>query len=299
MDAMRNVQGHIDKDLQAIRSRALKMLPKNAKKITIEELEQQVENLKSREAKLNKRTSNLEKRNIRLAELNQMKDDFIGIASHQLRTPVTGVKQYIKLLLDGYADELTPNQRIFLEKAHESNDRQLRIIDDLLKVARIDSETFKLKKSKLNVVNIVEDTIKDLSAKAENNNQKILFSKPRRPVIVHIDGERLRMALDNILDNAINYSQAKKCTKVTIKSEKDSVKIIVKDEGVGIDKKDLPRLFQKFSRIPNPLSVEAGGTGLGLYWAHKVVELHNGSIIVKSQLDKGSDFIVVLPKNKK
>lgn len=263
---------------------------------SIDHLEKQIRNLKSREATLNKRTASLEKRNIRLEELNEIKDEFIGIASHQLRTPATGVKQYINLLLDGFADELTPNQRIFLERAHESNDRQLRIIDDLLRVAKIDSESFSLRESMCDIGELVESSIDDLKGKIKHQRQKIEYKKPKRKIIIKADAERLRMVLENIIDNAINYSNRNKTISVKVQNSVDFVRIIIKDEGVGIDKKDFPKLFQKFSRIPNPLSVEVGGSGLGLYWAHKVITLHKGTIDVHSAVNKGSTFTVNIPK---
>jgi signal transduction histidine kinase len=114
--------------------------------------------------------------------------------------------------------------------------------------------------------------------------------------MILVDPNRLRMVLENIIDNAMNYSLPNKTIKVAVRSSAETVKISVQDQGVGIDKNDFPKLFQKFSRIPNPLSVEVGGSGLGLYWAHKIVLLHNGTIEVKSTIGHGSTFTVILPK---
>lgn len=268
-------------------------LEKHSKTIAL--LEEQIENLKKREIALNRLTASLEKRNLRLEELNQIKDEFIGIASHQLRTPATGVKQYIDLLLDGFAEEVTQSQRVFLERAQESNDRQLRIIDDLLQVARIDSETFELHKSKVDVGRLVGTSIEELKAKMNKHDNVIRLTKPKRKIEVQADEERLRMVIQNILDNAINYSPEHKTVEVSVQRKDGKLVIAVADHGVGIGREDYPKLFQKFSRIPNPLSVEVGGTGLGLYWAAKVVHLHGGKIEVRSRLGKGSIFSIVLP----
>jgi signal transduction histidine kinase len=262
---------------------------------SIVKLEEQIDYLKDRETALNKLTSSLEKRNLRLEELNQIKDEFIGIASHQLRTPATGVKQYINLLLDGFAEGLAPGQRVFLEKAQESNDRQLRIIDDLLQVARIDSESFRLSKLETDLTQIIEITIQEFSHKASLHKQKIILSLPKKRVIVRVDREKIKMVLENILDNAINYSADNKIIRVGLTSSAKWVKISFIDEGVGIAKQDFAKLFQKFSRIPNPLSVEVGGTGLGLYWAKKVADLHGGDIAVSSKIGQGSSFTVSIP----
>jgi signal transduction histidine kinase len=285
----------IDRSLKAITSR-VRIIKKHTD--SIKQLERQIDNLKNRESVLTRRTSALEKRNLRLEELNKLKDEFIGIASHQLRTPATGVKQYINLLLEGYAEPLSPSQKIFLEKAHESNDRQLRIIDDLLQVARIDSESFRLDKQNVDVVELLQMVIDDQKEHLKASHHKMEFNKPARKITVSADADRLRQAFENIIDNAINYSMANKKTEITITSKENFVEIAFIDHGVGIDRRDFSKLFVKFSRIPNPLSVAAGGSGLGLYWANKVIKMHGGSITVKSEVDKGSTFTVSLPKNK-
>jgi len=261
----------------------------------IKELEELIENLISEQRALNRRVSSLQRRNLRLEELNTLKDEFIAVASHQLRTPATGVKQYIGLLLEGYADPLTPSQRLFLENAEESNDRQLQIIDDLLQVARIDSESFKLSMTKVDLKSIVDESLKGLRDKIKNHKQKVEYIEPSKKIMIKGDGERLRMMFENLIDNAINYSSPDKKICVKVSANKGLAKIEIKDEGVGISRQDFPKLFQKFSRIPNPLSVEVGGTGLGLYWALKVAKLHGGNIEVKSHLNQGSTFTVTLP----
>jgi len=281
------------------RSQPKRLSNTDRRKRDIKDLQQQVEDLRAREIRLNKKAASLVRRNIKLEELNQIKDEFIGIASHQLRTPATGVKQYLNLLLDGFAEDLTPHQRLFIERAHESNDRQLRIIDDLLRVARIDSDTFKLRKTKVDIAQTLEVVISEFKDKLKQHRQEIAFAAPKNPVYVDGDAERLRMVFENILDNAINYSIAETQITVSVKCSATQIQVIIQDQGVGIARKDFPKLFQKFSRIPNPLSVEVGGTGLGLYWAYKVITLHSGSIDVKSVLGKGSSFIINLPRKKK
>lgn len=285
----------IDRSLKAITSR-VRIIKKHND--SIKKLERQIDDLKNREVSLSKRTTSLEKRNVKLEELNKLKDEFIGIVSHQLRTPATGVKQYINLLLEGYADPLSPSQKVFLEKAHESNDRQLRIIDDLLQVARVDSESFRLEKQKVDIGDLLKDVVDDQVEHLKESRQKIDFKKPARKVTINADPDRLRQAFENIVDNAINYSFAGKKTVIGFTEDDESVKVAFVDQGVGINRNDFNKLFVKFSRIPNPLSVAVGGSGLGLYWANKVIKMHGGSIKVKSAPDKGSTFTVTLPKNK-
>jgi signal transduction histidine kinase len=195
-------------DGQPTRTRAIdsEILEKYIESIAL--LEQQIENLKKRERTLTRLTASLERRNLRLEELNAMKDEFIGIASHQLRTPATGVKQYINLLLDGFADDLNDNQKMFLERANESNDRQLHIIDDLLRVARIDSDGFAIRKTEVDPVLMVEEVADILKSKLDRRHQQLVIKKPKQSISVNADPDNLRMVLENLIDNASSLISA-------------------------------------------------------------------------------------------
>ncbi len=263
-----------------------------------EELLYELDVLRTEQQELSKRASQLERSNLRLAELSQSKDEFIAIASHQLRTPATGVKQYIALLLEGYTEPLTPSQILFLQKANQSNDRQLQIIDDLLQVARIDSSSFRLKTERADISELVNYTLSELHEKAESRRQELIFKPPKIKVEALVDIAKFRMVIENLVENAINYSDEGKSIAIKLHRNDDFVVVSVEDQGVGIDSEDLPKLFQKFSRVPNLLSVEVGGTGLGLYWADKIVKLHGGNIEVRSKAGKGSTFIVKIPRLK-
>lgn len=227
--------------------------------------------------------------------LQQAKDDFISIASHQLRTPATAVKQYVGMFLEGYAGHLTPNQKKLLKKAYESNERQLTIIEDLLKVARVDAGNIKLNISTTDLVMILEDVVSDLASKATSRRQTIKLSSSSAEVAVNIDADRMRMVFENLIDNAIKYTPEGKKIEVKIRRFINVAEVSVIDEGVGIARADIDKLFRKFSRVPNALSIESGGTGLGLYWAERIIKLHKGHIKVSSKLGKGSTFRVRLP----
>jgi signal transduction histidine kinase len=237
-------------------------------------------------------------RNEELISLNQSKDEFIAITSHQLRTPATGVKQYLGLLLEGYADPLTPSQQTFIEKAYENNERQLHIVDDILRVAQLDLDKIRLNPGVCDLGSVVEEAVAALRGKLERKRQKAKVIKPAKPILAHVDAEELRLVIENILENASNYSPDGKI--VTIKldlTKNDEVKISIKDQGVGIDKQDVPKLFQKFSRINNPLSNTVNGTGLGLYFSKKIIELHGGRIQVRSSPGKSTTFTIFLPQD--
>jgi PAS domain S-box-containing protein len=228
-------------------------------------------------------------------ELERTKDEFISLASHQLRTPATGVKQYVGMLLEGYGGKLSRRQLSILQNAYESNERQLNIVNDLLKVAHVDAGKVVLNKEATDLGQLVKDVISGLSSVFKKRRQKVTFIKPKQKIMVKVDVDRIRMVIENILDNASKYTPEGKQVSVDIERNNGCVDVVITDEGVGVAKKDIDRMFQKFSRLNNPLSQLVGGTGLGLYWAKRIVDLHQGSIDVSSRVGKGSVFIINLP----
>lgn len=227
-----------------------------------------------------------------LVKLNRAKDEFISIASHQLRTPVTTVKQYTAMLLDGLAGELSDQQRSFLQRAYESNERQLMIINDLLKVAQIDAGGMELALQPTDIGRIVKEAAEDFAPRFKEVQQTLACSASEG-VVLEVDENALRMVIDNLLENAQKYSEAGAKTKIEIHEHTASVEISVTDQGVGVDAPE--QLFQKFSRVPNKLSTEVGGTGLGLYWAQSIARLHGGDLSYENNPPQGSRFTIRLP----
>ena len=232
-----------------------------------------------------------------LVELNEAKDEFITLASHQLRTPATGVKQFIGMLLENYFGDLTEDQRTMMEYAYESNERQLEVINDLLKVAQVDAGKVVLAKEKTDIADLLEDILQEQRSQFSRRKQQVLLDRPSEPVFANVDKSRIRMVVENLTDNASKYTPEGKKILVSVDTSDDGkcVSVKVKDEGVGIAKEDVAKLFKKFSRLDNPLSIQVGGTGIGLYWAKKIVDLHGGTILLKSRLEKGTTFTVKIP----
>jgi PAS domain S-box-containing protein len=232
-----------------------------------------------------------------LLELNKTKDEFISIASHQLRTPATGVKQYLGMLLQGHSGklQLTKQQLEMLKIAYECNERQIHIVNDLLRTAQVDSGKFDLKKRRTDIVRLVKNTIKEMSSTVGIKKQQFRFASQKKNILVTMDPDRMQMVIENILDNASKYSYEGKEIKVSIKLTPNNVLVHISDKGVGISKDDQKKLFQKFSRIQNPLSNNADGNGLGLYWVKKIISQHGGRIKVKSEVNNGSTFTIILP----
>lgn len=227
-----------------------------------------------------------------LLELNRAKDEFISIASHQLRTPVTTVKQYTAMVLDGIGGDINDKQRTFLEKAYESNERQLTIINSLLKVAQIDAGGMELALKDADICRLVAEAAEDFQPAFAHAEQRLSVDVKGR-LSAKIDENALRMVIDNLLENALKYSETGASTRIMCRKDNDCIEIAISDEGVGVERPD--RLFQKFSRINNKLSTQVGGTGLGLYWAQSIARLHGGDLLYAPNSTSGSTFTLKIP----
>lgn len=227
--------------------------------------------------------------------LEKAKNDFVAVTSHQLRTPATIVKQYSTLLLEGYAGKVTEKQRAYLQTVYDSNERQINIINDLLNVARIDSGHFNIVAQKTDLVTMIAQIKKEHIAKYKSKNQRLVFQSLEKHVYCMIDSEQIRMVIENLLDNAHKYTPAKKTVRIELKRRRSYAEILITDQGIGIPAKDIDKVFDIFSRIDNPAVMQEEGTGIGLYWAKKVIGLHGGSIDVASAHKKGTTFTIHLP----
>jgi PAS domain S-box-containing protein len=230
-----------------------------------------------------------------LERLNESKDEFISLASHQLRTPATAIKQLLGLLLEGFEGPLPENLHKIIQKTYDSNERQIMIVNSLLRVAQIDAGKIVLRKKPCNINSILDSLTKQYEGIIRDKHQTLTCSLPNTPVVGCVDEHYYRMALENILDNASKYT--KDGGKIEVSSETcDSLAhVAIKDTGVGVAAEDIPLLFEKFHRIPNNMSHKIAGSGLGLYWVEKVIGLHQGKIEVESQAGKGTTFHIFVP----
>lgn len=228
-------------------------------------------------------------------DVNFAKDELLSLASHQLRTPATGVKQYLGMVLQGFAGGISEQQRKYLEQAYRSNNRQLHIINDILHLAKLESGRIVLAEHKFDFADMIREVADEQRGDAENNGITLKLTAPSKGVMIG-DSHMLRMVVENLISNAIKYTEPQ--GKVTIRLSRRGMHwmLVVKDTGVGIAKKDLNKLFKQFSRITNTRSDFVTGTGIGLYLAHHLVVLHGGTISVSSDEGKGSTFTVRLPR---
>jgi signal transduction histidine kinase len=243
-----------------------------------------------------KSTEVLVERNNELLAFNEAKDDFISIASHQLRTPATAVKQFVGMLLQGYFGKLSKDQVAALDTAYSSNERQLKIVNELLQVARIDVNSIQFKSKRQNIIQIVESVLAEQKAELKKRKQILKLDAPKK-VMALVDSSLIHMVLDNVLSNASKYSPDGKPIKVKVRQLNGFAIIAIQDKGYGMSKQDQPKLFKKFTRIKNVNINALEGSGLGLYWSKKIVDMHNGDIEVVSAEGKGTTVSIRLPQS--
>lgn len=221
------------------------------------------------------------------------RDDLLALASHQLRTPATGVKQYLGIIRDDLAGEISPKQKKLIDKAYFHNERQLRIINDFLYMAKLDAERIIIHPRDFDIIELINETLKNYDYKIKSKDLVVETKMPDN-LMVNSDKQCIRMALENVLSNACKYTRVGGKVKVVVSKEDVAAKVSIEDNGVGVKKSDSKKLFKKFSRIDNPLSGQEGGSGIGLYIAKKLIELNHGEICYKYQ-PKGSKFVMELP----
>lgn len=228
-------------------------------------------------------------------EVQTAKDDLLSLASHQLRTPATVVKQYVGMLLQGYAGKMSDQQVDMLNNAYDSNERQLEIINQLLYVARLDAGRISLRPEKTDMSKLLHDVARDQGEAVAGRNQQLSFRLPKRAVWAEVDPHYMRMVLENLLSNAIKYTPEGGSITLAVRRGAGHIVIRVADTGVGIDETAQFQVFEKFTRVENELSTDVNGSGVGLYLTKQIVELHGGSIEVRSALGQGATFIVRIP----
>ncbi len=228
-------------------------------------------------------------------ELEHAKEQFVSLASHQLRTPATGAKAFISVLLDGYAGKLTERQREYIEKIQKTNERQLEIINDMLNVARIDSGRIMPEIVSTNIAQLLREIVEEQRPMATERQQRLELILPSKTPSILCDPKLMHMALDNILNNASKYTYKGGDISVSLRFSASLAHIRVEDTGVGIDIKDQTKIFHRFARVYNPLSIARGGTGLGLYLTRNIIDLHHGLISIDSSPGAGTIFDIDLP----
>jgi signal transduction histidine kinase len=228
--------------------------------------------------------------------LDRAKDEFVSLASHQLRTPATGIRSILSILQAGDVGPLNDSQRHLVNRAVESNDRGLRIVEELLNVARADAGRLVLRPAAMDLRRVIEAAVAEQRRLIEAKRQTLTIDQPKKPVAVMADEEKIHMAIANLIDNATKYTPEGGKIQIKIRNLAKSASVEVSDTGMGMDKSEMDVIFDRFQRAHSILLSGVEGTGLGLYLVRRIVELHNGSIDVDSRPNEGSTFRLTLPR---
>lgn len=248
---------------------------------------------------LAKLAHSLEKANARLKKLDQQKTEFLSIASHQFRTPLSIIKGYIELIEDGAYGKTTKKMKHVLDDMDESNERLVKLIDGFLDITRIEQGRTKYIFDEQDITITITSVVKELKDRADDKDIALEWNAPRRVFSLMYDEEKIRHVIFNFVDNAIKYTNSGS-VRIRVKKEKEGVAVRVIDNGIGFDSDDGTNLFQKFFRSKNAEASNVGGTGLGIYVCRKFVEAHRGRVWATSAgVEKGSEFGFWLPLKQK
>jgi signal transduction histidine kinase len=227
----------------------------------------------------------------RQKRLDSMKSEFVSIVSHQLRTPLSGVKWILNMAQGGDLGELTEEQKGFFQKAYESNERMIKLVNDLLNISRIEEGHMVYHFAPLDLKKLVEDIITDYQVTTTAKRLKVETNFAQlQPIFMQGDQELLSIALTNLIDNAIKFSPQGGTLTIELQPDEKGVTFLVKDRGIGMSVEDRDKLFTKFFRAENAKRMQTEGTGLGLFISKNVVEKHRGIISVDSTLGTGTTF---------
>jgi signal transduction histidine kinase len=243
-------------------------------------------------------TKKLRRANEKLRQMDETKDDFISMASHQLRTPLTSVKGYISMVLEGDGGKISHKQQEMLGQAFFSSQRMVYLIADLLNVSRLKTGKFIIDAAPVNLAVVVKEELEQLEETAASHSLKLTYDKPKSFPDLMLDETKTRQVIMNFVDNAIYYTPGGGKISVHLIDRKETVELRVEDDGIGVPKSEQPHLFTKFYRAGNARKARPDGTGLGLFMAKKVIVAQGGSLIFESQEGKGSTFGFVFSKNK-
>ena len=224
---------------------------------------------------------------------------FVSNVSHELRTPLTSVKSYLEALDEGALyDPVAPD---FIKVSLDETNRMMRMVTDLLHLSRIDNATTQLDVELINFtafITFILNRFDKMRSQDEEKKYELVRDYPINSVWIEIDTDKMTQVIDNILNNAIKYSPDGGKITVSMKTTDDQMILSIKDQGLGIPKQDLPKIFDRFYRVDRARSRAQGGTGLGLAIAKEIIKQHNGFIWAKSEYGKGSTFTIVLPYDK-
>ena len=287
-----NGAAYTNQDMDLIRIVADELAVATQNALRFEEILHFNETLKQ---EIEEATAKLRDSNRKLKKLDEAKDEFISMASHQLRTPLTSVKGYISLVMEGDAGKLTEPQLKLLQEAFTAAQRMVYLIGDFLNVSRLKTGRFVLETKRTDIAQLVNDEVSHLNSTAVRRRITVNYQRPAQFPIVTIDANKMRQVIMNFIDNAIFYSKPSSLVDVVLLNTGKEIRFEVHDTGIGVPEAERHMLFTKFFRASNARRVRPDGTGIGLFMAKKVITAHGGSMILETKENKGSTFGFSLP----
>ncbi len=243
-------------------------------------------------------TKELRHANAKLKKLDETKDEFVSMASHQLRTPLTSIKGYLSMVLEGDAGKITSDQRILLEQAFTSSERMVTLIGDFLNVSRLQNGKFIIDRAESDLSKIVSGEVHLIQEVAKARDIGIAYHMPSHFPLLYIDGDKMRQVMMNFLDNAVYYSPEHTTIAVRLYTSDGFAICEIVDHGIGVPVDAQKKLFSKFFRAENARRQRPDGTGIGLYLAKKIIDGHGGRVVFHTAEGEGSTFGFRLPIKK-
>lgn len=231
----------------------------------------------------------------RNATISRLKSEFVSIAAHQMRTPLSAIKWALRLLLDEDFGKMSLEQKQLLVRSYETNERLIRLVNDLLNVARIEEGKFGYNLKPIGIVGLLQKTVGDFEGQAQEKHITLTFRPLILETTIHADTDRLVLAFGNLIDNAIHYTPQGGQVTVTVTSKENELVVMVEDTGIGIPEGEKKRIFSRFGRASNAVRMHTDGTGLGLFIVQNIIMRHGGQIRFDSREGKGTTFFVSLP----
>jgi two-component system phosphate regulon sensor histidine kinase PhoR len=233
----------------------------------------------------------------RLKDLERYRKEFVGNVSHELKTPIFNIQGYVLTLLEGGIDDPKIN-KLYLQRTEKSIDRMISIVADLESITKLESGELKLNMADFDMVKLTEEVFELAQMLANERSISLQFAtRTDKPVMVRADKKRIMEVMNNLVGNGIKYGKKRGFVKVGFYDLHETIMIEVSDNGIGMDKNDLYRIFERFYRVDKSRSREQGGTGLGLSIVKHIIEAHDQTINVKSVIDKGTTFTFTLEKS--
>lgn len=230
----------------------------------------------------------------KLAE--QAKTEFITLAAHQLRTPISGIKWSLQALFDGDLGELNKKQKEIVDQARKTNNKVINLINALLNVAEIEEGKHIKNLTLKNIEELIKSVVQDYEEEIKRKKIEINLTKDSDDIPkVMVDSEKIKIAIDNIINNAVRYTFGGGSIDIVLSKKEKSIEVKIKDTGVGIPLSQQGKLFSKFFRASNIMKIDTEGTGLGLYMSKNIIEAHDGRIWFESEENKGTTFWFSIP----